>query len=153
MQDGGVAGGGPHLLQQLHELNSQGEVHSHSFSLHYLFYFSLFVFALFILFQLKFVQDQITARTKRGWSYPLEAVPAKFRSRRPKDAIRMTATGNTDAKVSLIVLSCVFVLFSLCLCLVAPLLRCLAQTLPRAGAPDDRPRSDVARARQRCRHR
>ena len=93
------------------------------------------------------------ARTKRGWSYPLEAVPAKFRSRRPKDAIRMTATGNTDAKVSLIVLSCVFVLFSLCLCLVAPLLRCLAQTLPRAGAPDDRPRSDVARARQRCRHR
>ena len=49
MQDGGVAGGGPHLLQQLHELNSQGEVHSHSFSLHYLFYFSLFVFALFLL--------------------------------------------------------------------------------------------------------
>ena len=76
-----------------------------------------------------------------------------FHSRRPKDAIRMTAAGNTDAKVSLIVLSCVLVLFSLCLCLVAPLLRCLAQTLPRAGAPDDRPRSDVARARQRCRHR
>ena len=39
------------------------------------------------------------ARTKRGWSYPLEAVPAKFRSRRPKDAIRMAATGNTDGGI------------------------------------------------------
>jgi hypothetical protein len=30
---------------------------------------------------------------QRGWSYPLQAVPKKFRSRKPKDAIKMTVTG------------------------------------------------------------
>ena len=39
------------------------------------------------------------ARTKRGWSYPLQAVPSKFRSRRPKGAIKVAVAGNTGAKL------------------------------------------------------
>ena len=46
------------------------------------------------------MQEQIEARVKRGWAYPLGAVPERFRSKRPKGAIRLTATGNTGAKLT-----------------------------------------------------
>ena len=50
------------------------------------------------------VPEQVLARVKRGWSYPLQAVPKKFRSRKPKGAMKMTVAGNTDAKVSDLIL-------------------------------------------------